>query len=196
MVERGISELVTNNLHLNDINVFPIADGDTGTNMKLTLLGGFKAIEGINDTSIGEMARKLYRGLLMSSKGNSGSILAQFFKGFKISFKDKEIASVIDLKFALKYGMEAAYKAVFTPVEGTMLTIMKDAYYKIDDVNYDTLDSLLYDYLKEAKSSLKRTPELLDVLRQFDVVDSGALGFVYIIDGMYQCVKNSKKELE
>ncbi|MFC0473132.1 DAK2 domain-containing protein [Halalkalibacter kiskunsagensis] len=176
------------------LNVFPVPDGDTGTNMNLSITSGVKEVkQNIQDDS-SKVAASFAKGLLMGARGNSGVILSQLFRGFSKQVEGKKQITASDLAQAFENGVETAYKAVMKPVEGTILTVAKDAAKhalttakKHDDVVY-----VMEETLKEAKASLKRTPDLLPILKEVGVVDSGGQGLVYIYEGFLAVLKGEK----
>ena len=179
------------NLHnhfdeIDALNVFPVPDGDTGTNMSMTIQAGIQAIKDSTDQSIYEMSKQLSHGMLMGARGNSGVILSQFFRGLYKGLAGYDEVSVKELKLAFTKGVEQAYKAVVKPVEGTILTVCKDATNVANKVagKKATIEDYFDIFLNEAIESLKRTPDLLPVLKEANVVDSGAAGFIKIIEGM------------
>ncbi len=176
---------------VNDLNVFPIPDGDTGENMSLTIEGGIGAFDDINESSIGETSSKIASGMLMNARGNSGVILSQLFAGIADGLKDKKTASVLDLANALKMGVDRAYKAVVNPTEGTILTVARETSdFVFSRVNNENSGgSLMDDTLKEMRDSLDRTPQLLSVLKEAGVVDSGGAGLYYIVEGIYRTLR-------
>ena len=171
---------------VNDLNVFPIPDGDTGVNMSMTIDGGIGAFDGTGESSIGETSSKIASGMLMNARGNSGVILSQLFAGIADSLKDKKTASVTDLANALKMGVDRAYKAVVNPTEGTILTVARETSEFVSSrVNTEgSTESLMTDTLREMRDSLDRTPQLLSVLKEAGVVDSGGAGLYYIVEGI------------
>ena len=171
---------------VNSMNVFPVADGDTGTNMRLTIENGYKKAN--NNRHLGSYLKELASGMLLGARGNSGVILSQLFKGMSISLEDKGIVNPKELKNALISAYETAYKAVVNPVEGTILTVAREGIENIKEQIYGniTIEGTLKLYLQEMNESLKRTPELLDVLKEASVLDSGAYGYIIIIEGMYK----------
>ncbi|MBQ9538939.1 MAG: DAK2 domain-containing protein, partial [Treponema sp.] len=179
---------------VNDLNVFPIPDGDTGENMSLTIEGGIGAFDDENESSIGETSSKIASGMLMNARGNSGVILSQLFAGIADGLKDKKTASVIDMADALKMGVDRAYKAVVNPTEGTILTVARETSEFVSSrINEDsTTESLINDTLKEMKDSLDRTPQLLSVLKEAGVVDSGGAGLYYIVEGIYRTLQGEE----
>lgn len=184
----GASRSLTENKEtLDNLNVFPIPDGDTGTNMEKTLLGAVRVLQEIGDRELVTAdLERLYEGILMSAQGNSGVILSQWFKGLSISFaKSKEITA-LSLNDAFLEASEAAYNAVSTPVEGTILTVARQAQEYAEEYLREemTVVEYLQAALDGARDSLKNTPELLPVLKEAGVVDSGGFGFVCILSGM------------
>lgn len=185
MVLAGAEQLGQHAEHVNSLNVFPVPDGDTGTNMNLTMSAGVAEIKRKSSASIGEAAGILSKGLLMGARGNSGVILSQLFRGFSRSAAPYEELNTLQFAAALQNGVDAAYKAVVKPVEGTILTVAKEAakhasYYarRTNDIT-----ELMNEVLLKAKEALAMTPELLPVLKQVGVVDSGGQGLVYIYEG-------------
>ncbi len=168
---------------VNDLNVFPIPDGDTGDNMMMTLRGG--ADVEINDTeSISEAAEKVAKGMLLNARGNSGVILSQFFAGIADGFEGLDLADTKALEEAFKSGVKRAYDSVMTPTEGTILTVAKDATNGACEAGCEEPDEFMEHFVDSAKQSLERTPDLLHVLKEAGVVDSGGAGLVYIAEGM------------
>lgn len=183
---------------INALNVFPVPDGDTGTNMYLTISGGVKDISLLNENHIGKLFKTLAKSMTMSARGNSGVILSQFFKGMSSYLVDKEDVNIHDLIYAFSSGAERSYKVVQKPTEGTMLTVMREAaeYVKKNESKYNTIDEVFIDYIKSAHTSLNKTPELLPVLKEAGVVDSGGAGFVLIFEGMLLALNGTLLELE
>lgn len=192
----------SNNLYnhypeIDQLNVFPIPDGDTGTNMNLTISSGAaKVYEVKEEKNIYLIAEAFKKGLLFGARGNSGVILSQIFRGFADSLKDKTEANAFDIADAFVNAKTVAYQNVMTPVEGTILTVVREASETLSEQVkehmhiYDVFDI----FLKEAKASLQRTPDLLPVLREAGVVDSGGAGFVKIIEGMSKALHNQVVE--
>lgn len=185
MIISGANNLYNNYPEVDALNVFPVPDGDTGTNMNLTISSGAKEIATRNDASVYDVAKAFSRGLLMGARGNSGVILSQIFRGFAQGLKGKIEATAQDISDALLMGKEVAYKAVMRPVEGTILTVIRESSQALADSVYPDmpLDEALDILLKEARESLKRTPNLLPVLKEAGVVDSGGAGLCKIIEG-------------
>ena len=185
MVLCGANTLHNNHTEIDALNVFPVPDGDTGTNMSLTFLAGAKEIENLESNNIGEISKKLSKGLLMGARGNSGVILSQIFRGVAMALQDHEDADAILWAQALESGAKVAYKAVMRPVEGTILTVIREAseaVVKYAKEGMDIEDVFSY-FVKEAEDSLERTPELLPVLKEVGVVDSGGAGLLLVFTG-------------
>ncbi|MFD0896246.1 DAK2 domain-containing protein [Loigolactobacillus binensis] len=188
MVRIGAHRLTKNAEFVNSLNVFPVPDGDTGTNMGLSFGSGAKAVNESNATSIGELAQSLAKGLLMGARGNSGVITSQLFRGFASSVAGKETLSALDLTQALMSGVETAYKAVMKPVEGTILTVAREAARAANKASKTTTDAvvILQAVVAAAKAALAKTPDLLPVLKEVGVVDSGGQGLVFIYEGFLE----------
>lgn len=189
MLAKAAQNVSLNKEKLNSLNVFPIPDGDTGTNMEKTVLGAIGAIAEIGNRDITpEDMDSLYEGVLMASQGNSGVILSQWFKGFFLSLRDIEADEfdALAINNAFMNGVEAAYDAVVSPVEGTILTVARETYEECEESISE--ETTVEDYLRcavdAAKKSLANTPNLLAVLKEAGVVDSGGFGFVCILSGM------------
>lgn len=194
MVIQGANHLSNNAEVVDALNVFPVPDGDTGTNMNLSITSGAKEVQKNVTDEIGQVAGAFAKGLLMGARGNSGVILSQLFRGFS---KAVEGTSTIDTKQfaeALQFGVDTAYKAVMKPVEGTILTVAKDAAKKAIEVSEHEMEfvSFMEAVLAEAKASLDRTPELLPVLKEVGVVDSGGQGLVFVYEGFLAELKGEK----
>lgn len=186
LVTGGASNLKANIKTVNDLNVFPIPDGDTGDNMYMTMSGGISALKAVSENSVYRKAKALADGMLLNARGNSGVILSQLFYGLANGFKDEDIATVKDFGNALKSGVKQAYASVVKPVEGTMLTVAREAAdFAIEhSTDEDTLDKFFKIFIDEMQKSLERTPELLEVLKEAGVIDSGGAGLLYITEGM------------
>ncbi|WP_284638937.1 DAK2 domain-containing protein [Paenibacillus silviterrae] len=185
MVEAGAQQLTANAERVNALNVFPVPDGDTGTNMNLTLTSGVEELRRRPSSHLGKAAEALAKGLLMGARGNSGVILSQLFRGFSKAVADLEEANSQQFAAALQNGVDMAYKAVVKPVEGTILTVAKEA--ARHGVQYAKrhagIDEVMHEVLRQGKEALERTPDMLPVLKQVGVVDSGGQGLVYIYEG-------------
>lgn len=186
MVKNGAATLYNYRSVVNDLNVFPIPDGDTGDNMYMTIESGVGMIQKSAPSSLAEASSAVARGMLLGARGNSGVILSRIFSGIAEGFKGVESADTAELAKAFESGVKEAYGAVAVPVEGTILTVFKDAVkYAGRRVNkYSTVENYFEDFTKELHDSLDRTPELLQVLKDAGVVDSGGAGFIYIAEGM------------
>jgi uncharacterized protein len=185
MVIQGANHLSANAKMVDALNVFPVPDGDTGTNMNLSMTSGAKEVKNNVQEHIGKVGISLSKGLLMGARGNSGVILSQLFRGFAKVIENKSVISGSDFAQALESGVETAYKAVMKPVEGTILTVAKDAAKKGVQAAQKTNDliTIMEAVLIEAKASLKRTPDLLPILKEVGVVDSGGQGLVFVYEG-------------
>ncbi|MFD1318991.1 DAK2 domain-containing protein [Loigolactobacillus zhaoyuanensis] len=188
MVRIGAHRLTKNAEFVNSLNVFPVPDGDTGTNMSLSFGSGAKAVNESNAKSVGELAQSLAKGLLMGARGNSGVITSQVFRGFASSVAGKEVLTAQDLTAALMSGVETAYKAVMKPVEGTILTVAREAARAANKQSKETTDAvvILQAVVTAAKKALAKTPDLLPVLKEVGVVDSGGQGLVFIYEGFLE----------
>ncbi len=180
---------------VNDLNVFPIPDGDTGDNMMMTLQGGVGVDIKEND-SLSTVAEKVARGMLLSARGNSGVILSQFFAGIADGFKGLDAADARALEEAFKQGVKRAYDSVMTPTEGTILTVAKEATIAACNASCEDPEGFMGCFVSGAKESLKRTPDLLHVLKEAGVVDSGGAGLVYIAEGMKSYLTGDYEDIE
>ena len=198
MVRNGLNNLKNHEKEINELNVFPVPDGDTGSNMRLTLENGVKRSPA--NESLGDYLKTLSRGMLLGARGNSGVILSQIFNGFYQELAKKTEAKAQDIADALVRGYKVAYKAVVKPVEGTILTVAREGAENIrQQVDKDTLPEVLLSmYVAEMKKSLAYTPELLPALKEAGVVDSGAYGYIIIAEGMtkYLYGENVKVNVE
>lgn len=194
MVIQGANHLSANAKMVDALNVFPVPDGDTGTNMNLSITSGAKEVKTNIQEHIGNVGISLSKGLLMGARGNSGVILSQLFRGFAKFIEGKESISGREFAQALEAGVQTAYKAVMKPVEGTILTVAKDAANKAVEAaqKTDDLVKIMAEVLAEAKASLKRTPDLLPVLKEVGVVDSGGQGLVLVYEGFLAELKGEK----
>lgn len=191
MIIQGANHLAANAKYVDALNVFPVPDGDTGTNMNLSMSSGAKEVRQNIQTHIGKVGIALSKGLLMGARGNSGVILSQLFRGFSKAIEQKAIINSMEFARAFEAGVEAAYKAVMKPIEGTILTVAKDAAKKAVQTasKHDDIVTIMDEMVKEAKASLHRTPELLPVLKEVGVVDSGGQGLVFIYEGFLAQLK-------
>ena len=182
----GSNNLYNHYPEVDALNVFPVPDGDTGMNMNLTLTSGSKEIQNRSDESAYEISKVFSRGLLMGARGNSGVITSQIFRGFSKGLDGLEEVDAPAFSAAFQKGVEVAYKAVVNPVEGTILTVIRESSQFLADNVKDnmSIEKCLDLMLQEARESLKRTPELLPVLKEAGVVDSGGTGLIRILEGM------------
>lgn len=194
MVLSGAHHLSNNAKKIDALNVFPVPDGDTGTNMNLSMTSGADEVKRVNSNHVAEVAEAFSKGLLMGARGNSGVILSQIFRGFAKGIENRETVSTKEFAQAFDSGVKIAYKAVMKPVEGTILTVAKDAAEKAVQEAKTEKDIivLMEKVLSEAKSSLKRTPDLLPVLKEVGVVDSGGQGLVTIYEGFLAALKGEE----
>lgn len=186
MLVYGAASLRKNIEIVNNLNVFPVPDGDTGTNMKMTFDSGLSALTWDKDEGIGSVSEKFAQGMLLGARGNSGVILSQIFKGISNGLIGKETVNAMELGQAFSEGVKQSYIAVRKPVEGTILTVFREATEKANDnTNIKTsIDDYFNTFLNEGEKSLKKTPELLPILKEAGVIDSGGAGLIYIIKGM------------
>ncbi len=200
MVTNGAINLKNNHEEINHLNVFPVPDGDTGTNMQMTIMAGVKEVTNTKSKNIVDVSKILSRGCLMGARGNSGVILSQFFRGLytEISQIKNGSATIDELIRALVGGYQMAYRAVMTPVEGTILTVVREAAEAVlrRRNEFKTIEDVMVVYVDEAKKSLENTPELLPVLKQAGVVDSGGAGFIKIIEGMLLAIQGEMIPME
>ncbi len=190
MLINGLAMLANDENRINALNVFPVPDGDTGTNMRMTLESGINHM--VDDTSLKNAASTLARGMLLGARGNSGVILSQLFKGQFIYFKDKEKVDVIGFAEALEQSYKTAYDAVIHPAEGTILTVAREGIHHIlskitKELTFEEFFELLIDQMEKA---LANTPNLLKVLKDANVIDSGGAGLVLIYKGMQKYLRN------
>lgn len=198
MVQAGANRLNQNAEFVNSLNVFPVPDGDTGTNMDLSMTSGAKAVRDATSEHVGELAGILSKGLLMGARGNSGVILSQLFRGFSKEIIEKETLSAQDLADAFKNGVETAYKAVMKPVEGTILTVSRGAAIGAEKkaAKSDDCIEVMEAALKGAKKALAKTPDMLPVLKEVGVVDSGGQGLVFVYEGFLESLSGKIVESE
>ena len=190
IISGGIS-LEKNKDIVDDLNVFPVPDGDTGTNMSLTMKSAMKEVKAVKSDDIEEIAEAAANGSLMGARGNSGVILSQLLRGFAKGVKGKETLNTEDLANALKIGADTAYKAVMKPVEGTILTVAREsAEYAVKIAKKETdIEDFLEKVIYQGENTLKRTPDMLPVLKEAGVVDSGGKGLIYIYLGILGALK-------
>lgn len=196
MAHGGARQLRSHADEVNKLNVFPVPDGDTGDNMRMTIDSGISAIDDLESDDLAEVMRVLSRGMLLGARGNSGVILSQFFAGTAKGFEASEKADPATLGNALEMGVKQAYTSVMTPTEGTILTVAREAVeYAVKQITpKSTIRSFFADLVKEMHASLERTPEILTVLKEAGVVDSGGAGLFYIMDGFYRVLNGEEIE--
>lgn len=191
MIRDGATYLAAHAKAVNDLNVFPIPDGDTGDNMLMTMQGGAGTDVGAEDT-LGEAAHRIAQSMLLGARGNSGVILSQFFEGISEGFDGLRQADADQVKTAFRAGVSRAYRAVSEPTEGTILTVMREATDFACRCQVRDAEEFLERFIEEAEKSLERTPELLAVLKHAGVVDSGGAGFLYLVRGMLKSCRGEE----
>ncbi len=193
MLENGTKYIEYNYEHIDDLNVFPVPDGDTGTNLKITTSGAWEALENLQINDVYEILKTYARGLLMNARGNSGVIFSQIFKGFSMAFHEKQTeATITDLIDAFNKAKEYAYKSVTTPIEGTILTVIRVVAQKLIENNgkFSSIEDFFKFVYDEAKIILDQTPNFLMQLKEVGVVDSGGYGLVCFLEGMKDAILN------
>ena len=194
MIVGGVANLKANVKEVNDLNVFPIPDGDTGDNMYLTISGGINNLRSVNSTSLYKKAKALADGMMLNARGNSGVILSQLFNGLANGLKGYDEADINIFKAAFLESFHQAYQAVVKPVEGTILTVAREAATNAS-VHADkntTINDFIDDLKIEMEKSLARTPEMLAVLKEAGVIDSGGAGLLYIVKGFDAVLKGKE----
>ena len=196
MIDLGSKNLAKNAEKINSLNVFPVPDGDTGTNMNLSMSSGAKETAANVVENIGELGKSFSKGLLMGARGNSGVILSQLFRGMSQYIADKKEIDAKEFAEAIQNGVSIAYKAIIKPVEGTILTVAREAAeagLKAAE-NTDSVVEVMEAIYAESQASLKRTPDLLPILKEVGVVDSGGQGLVCVYQGFVAALKGEKIE--
>ncbi|MBR2464481.1 MAG: DAK2 domain-containing protein [Clostridia bacterium] len=198
MAQGGAALLRSNAEEVNKLNVFPVPDGDTGDNMRMTIESGIAALEKVKSNDLAEVMKSLSHGMLLGARGNSGVILSQLFAGMAKGFDSCERADANTIGHALTLGVKQAYNSVMTPTEGTILTVARESVeYAVSRVTPDsTIRSFFGDLVKEMNASLNRTPELLATLKEAGVVDSGGAGLLYIMDGFNKILNGEEIKAE
>ncbi|MHC1683241.1 MAG: DAK2 domain-containing protein [Clostridiaceae bacterium] len=191
MIINGCNALNEKKEYVNSLNVFPVPDGDTGTNMYMTFRAAANEIVDLKNSDIGEIAKVLSKGALMGARGNSGVILSQIFRGIASGLTDKKEASAEELANAIAEGAKSAYKAVMRPTEGTILTVVKAAGESALACESDGISTLLQEVCTGAENMLNLTPEMLPALKKAKVVDAGGMGLLIILKGMHLALKNN-----
>ena len=194
----GARNLKAHQEEVDSLNVFPVPDGDTGINMLRTIQGGVTALNGFDVKDLGQVGKAVSKGMLMSARGNSGVILSQIFRGICKGLEGKKEVDAVQLASAYKVGVKQAYGAVVTPVEGTILTVFREATEVASKKvsKESTINEFLEEHLKQAAKTLKKTKEILPVLKEAGVIDSGGAGYVYIVKGMVKFLDGEKIEAE
>lgn len=190
MIVNACNRLEEQKEFVNSLNVFPVPDGDTGTNMSMTFRNAVLEVESVKDGTIGEISKKLAKGALMGARGNSGVILSQILRGISSGIGDAEIVDSKKFSQCLMEGSNFAYKAVMRPTEGTILTIIRSAGESALKSNKTDITELLEEVCAFSEKTLNRTPEMLPVLKKAKVVDSGGTGLLIILKGMYEALKD------
>ena len=199
LIKSGCANLENHANEINTLNVFPVPDGDTGTNMSMTFNNGYEEAMKCASDSVSDVAKAFSRGLLMGARGNSGVITSQIFRGFYQHIEGKDELDVADVSLGFENGARVAYKAIMKPVEGTILTVIREAaWYANHDFETEPFDLNTYfdKICKYAKESLDSTPEYLPVLKEVGVVDSGGAGLLKILEGMKSYVDGMPIEFE
>ena len=186
LVKASLLWLDKHHQHVNALNVFPVPDGDTGTNMLLTMRAAHKQIDDVEEEHVGKMAQDIAQGALMGARGNSGVILSQIWRGLARALEGNDVATAADIARAFEEAKDTAYKGVMRPVEGTILTVVREGSEEAKDAAKKSADLrfLLERVVERSQQALERTPEMLPVLKQAGVVDAGGQGLVYILEGM------------
>ena len=197
MFVSGANNLQNNKDLVDKLNVFPVPDGDTGTNMSLTISYAIKELAKVQNDNVTDIGKALSKGSLMGARGNSGVILSQIIRGIAKSVEGKENLNVVDLANAFKNGSDTAYKAVIKPIEGTILTVVRESGEYAEKIAQEDMDmiEILELVVEKANESLNKTPELLKALKEAGVVDSGGKGLVLIYEGMLSSLKGNNIEL-
>jgi hypothetical protein len=191
MVMNGSARLEDEKAYVDSLNVFPVPDGDTGTNMSMTFRAAVKEIENTKSTHIGEVSKILAKGALMGARGNSGVILSQIFRGIAKGLEGKAEVNPFELTLSLIEGSKSAYRAVMRPTEGTILTVIREVGEKAVDIHTDDCAELMGKIVEIASDTLERTPEMLPQLKAAKVVDSGGMGLVIILKGMFEALSDN-----
>lgn len=196
MVVNASNKLEEQKEYVNALNVFPVPDGDTGTNMSMTFRTAVSEIQDMQDVSLGEISRKLAKGALMGARGNSGVILSQILRGIAKGLEGKKEANALEFANSLMEGSKSAYKAVMRPIEGTILTIVRAAGESAVKSEQSDITKLLGEVCEYSKLILDKTPEMLPVLKKAKVVDAGGMGLLIILQGMYEVLQDGMELVE
>lgn len=193
MMLHASNRLEEQKAYVDSLNVFPVPDGDTGTNMSMTLRAAVDVIKDSQETSLGKVSKDLAKGALMGARGNSGVILSQIFRGIAKGFEGKDVASPHDVALAINEGSVSAYRAVMRPTEGTILTVIREAGEFAVEYHSESILELLSEVNRVADRTLENTPELLPQLKEAKVVDSGGMGLVIILKSMEEALRSGDK---
>jgi len=196
MVTNASIRLENEKAYVDSLNVFPVPDGDTGTNMSMTFTAAVDEVRNSKSTSIGEVSKVLAKGALMGARGNSGVILSQIFRGIAKGLEGKEEVNPYEFALSLLEGSKSAYRAVMRPTEGTILTVIREVGEKTTEYHTDDVTDLMEKVVSFADESLEKTPELLPQLKAANVVDSGGMGLLVILKGMHEALKSGFKMAE
>lgn len=190
MVTNASIRLENEKAYVDSLNVFPVPDGDTGTNMSMTFTAAVKEIEHNKSISIGEVSKVMAKGALMGARGNSGVILSQIFRGIAKGLENKEEVNPYEFALSLLEGSKSAYRAVMRPTEGTILTVIREVGEKATEYHTDDMTDLMGKVVEYAGETLERTPDLLPQLKAANVVDSGGMGLLVILKGMFEALES------
>lgn len=196
MVANASIRLENEKSYVDSLNVFPVPDGDTGTNMSMTFKAAVKAIESNKSTSIGEVSKIMAKGALMGARGNSGVILSQIFRGIAKGLEGKDEVNSYEFSLSLLEGSKAAYRAVMRPTEGTILTVIREVGENAVEYHTDNVTDLMRNVTEVAGVTLEKTPDLLPQLKAAGVVDSGGMGLLIILKGMYEALETNFVQAE
>ncbi|NCC78992.1 MAG: DAK2 domain-containing protein [Clostridia bacterium] len=190
MVTNASIRLENEKAYVDSLNVFPVPDGDTGTNMSMTFTAAVQEIQSSKSSSIGEVSKIMAKGALMGARGNSGVILSQIFRGIAKGLEGKDEVNPYEFALSMLEGSKSAYRAVMRPTEGTILTVIREVGEKATEYHTDDMTDLMSKIVEYADDTLQRTPDLLPQLKAANVVDSGGMGLLIILKGMYEALQS------
>ena len=190
MVTNASIRLENEKAYVDSLNVFPVPDGDTGTNMSMTFTAAVQEIQSSKSSSIGEVSKIMAKGALMGARGNSGVILSQIFRGIAKGLEEKDEVNPYEFALSMLEGSKSAYRAVMRPTEGTILTVIREVGEKATEYHTDDMTDLMSKIVEYADDTLQRTPDLLPQLKAANVVDSGGMGLLIILKGMYEALQS------
>ena len=196
MVTKASNRLENEKAYVDSLNVFPVPDGDTGTNMSMTFTAAVQEIQSNKSSSIGEVSKIMAKGALMGARGNSGVILSQIFRGIAKGLEGKDEVNPYEFALSILEGSKSAYRAVMRPTEGTILTVIREVGEKATEYHTDDIKDLMDKIVTYADDTLQRTPDLLPQLKAANVVDSGGMGLLIILKGMYEALETDFKMAE